>query len=75
MQPLVVLDTVSMIYGKGAQAVPAIEEISLNIHRGEFIAVVGPSGCGKSSLMKLISGLHPAAAGDVVIDGSSLIAP
>ena len=69
MQPLVVLDTVSMIYGKGAQAVPAIEEISLNIHRGEFIAVVGPSGCGKSSLMKLISGLHPAAAGDVVIDG------
>ncbi|NBS12113.1 MAG: ATP-binding cassette domain-containing protein, partial [Gammaproteobacteria bacterium] len=68
MEPLVVLDSVSMVYGKGATAVPAIEDISLSINRGEFIAVVGPSGCGKSSLMKLISGLHPAAAGQVVID-------
>jgi NitT/TauT family transport system ATP-binding protein len=50
-----------MAYGRGAAAVKAIEDVTLDIQRGEFIAVVGPSGCGKSSLMKLISGLHPAA--------------
>jgi len=75
MQPLVVLDSVSMVYGKGPSAVPAIDTISLSIQRGEFIAVVGPSGCGKSSLMKLISGLHPAAAGQVVIDGQVVERP
>ena len=56
-----------MAYGRGAAAVRAIDEVTLDIARGEFIAVVGPSGCGKSSLMKLISGLHPPASG--ALDG------
>jgi NitT/TauT family transport system ATP-binding protein len=68
MEPLVVLNNVSMAYGQGAAAVPAIEDVSLTIDRGEFIAVVGPSGCGKSSLMKLISGLHPTSAGILTVD-------
>lgn len=58
-EPLVELDNISMAYGKGDAAVRAIEDVTLSIDKGEFIAVVGPSGCGKSSLMKLISGLHP----------------
>lgn len=68
MKPLVVLENVSMAYGQGGAAIPAIEDISLTINRGEFIAVVGPSGCGKSSLMKLISGLHPTCAGMLTVD-------
>ena len=58
-----------MAYGRGAAAVRAIEEVSLEIARGEFIAVVGPSGCGKSSLMKLISGLHAPASGSLLVEG------
>ena len=64
-----------MAYGRGAAAVEAIQDVSLDIARGEFIAVVGPSGCGKSSLMKLISGLHPSAAGRVTFEGKPVAGP
>jgi NitT/TauT family transport system ATP-binding protein len=64
-----------MAYGRGSSAVKAIEEVSLDIARGEFIAVVGPSGCGKSSLMKLISGLHPPASGDLLVEGKRVSGP
>ena len=64
-----------MAYGRGAAAVKAIEEVSLDIARGEFIAVVGPSGCGKSSLMRLISGLHPVASGALTVEGKPVSGP
>jgi NitT/TauT family transport system ATP-binding protein len=64
-----------MVYGRGAAAVKAIEEVSLGIRQGEFIAVVGPSGCGKSSLMRLISGLHPPLAGTLTVEGRPVTGP
>jgi NitT/TauT family transport system ATP-binding protein len=75
MAALVSLDNVSMAYGKGSQAVPAIEQVTLDIKKGEFIAVVGPSGCGKSSLMKLISGLHPVSQGRLTVHGQVVDRP
>ena len=72
---LVTLDRVSMAYGRGAAAVRAIDDVSIDIARGEFIAVVGPSGCGKSSLMKLISGLHPALTGTLTVEGRPVTGP
>jgi NitT/TauT family transport system ATP-binding protein len=64
-----------MAYGRGAAAVKAIEDVSLGIAKGEFIAVVGPSGCGKSSLMRLISGLHPPLAGVLTVEGKPVTGP
>jgi len=64
-----------MAYGRGAAAVRAIDEVSLEIARGEFIAVVGPSGCGKSSLMRLISGLHPPLGGSLTVEGKPVAGP
>jgi len=64
-----------MAYGRGAAAVRAIDEVSLEIARGEFIAVVGPSGCGKSSLMRLISGLHPPLGGSLTVEGKPVTGP
>jgi NitT/TauT family transport system ATP-binding protein len=72
---LVKLEKVSMAYGRGAAAVRAVEDVSLEIAHGEFIAVVGPSGCGKSSLMKLISGLHRPASGLLTLDGKPIAGP
>jgi NitT/TauT family transport system ATP-binding protein len=64
-----------MAYGRGGAAVRALEGVTLDIARGEFIAVVGPSGCGKSSLMKLISGLHPVASGVLTVEGKPVSGP
>jgi NitT/TauT family transport system ATP-binding protein len=64
-----------MAYGRGAAAVRAIDEVTLDIARGEFIAVVGPSGCGKSSLMRLISGLHPPLGGKLTVEGKPVTGP
>jgi NitT/TauT family transport system ATP-binding protein len=74
-ETLVRLERVSMVYGRGGTAVKAIEEVSMQVAHGEFIAVVGPSGCGKSSLMRLVSGLHPPAAGTLTVEGRPVAGP
>ncbi len=74
-EPLVTLEHVSMVYGQGANAVKAVDDLTLTIHKGEFIAVVGPSGCGKSSMMKLISGLAPVAGGRLTLEGKPVTGP
>lgn len=50
----------------------ALEEVSLQIGRHEFVAVVGPSGCGKSTLMHLIAGLDRPTTGEITVAGLSL---
>ncbi len=75
MPALVRLDRVSMAYGRGHTAIHALEEVSLEIGKGGFIAVVGPSGCGKSSLMRLISGLHPPLSGNLSVEGKPVKGP
>jgi lipoprotein-releasing system ATP-binding protein len=57
-----------MAYGRGAAAVKAIQDVSLSIARGEFIAVVGPSGCGKSSLLYILGLLDTPDAGRIAIE-------
>src|SRR3954471_6508308 len=48
----------------------AIRDVDLKVRRGEFVTVVGPTGCGKSTTLALVSGLHAATDGDVVVNGS-----
>ena len=58
-----------------AQGQFAVEDISLQVKQGEFIAIVGPSGCGKSTFMKLATGLKRPSRGSVVIAGQPVIGP
>ena len=53
----------------------AVEDITLKMDEGEFIAIVGPSGCGKSTFMKLATGLRRPSRGTVVIDGREVAGP
>ena len=53
----------------------AVEDISLQVTQGEFIAIVGPSGCGKSTFMKLTTGLKMPSKGSIHIDGAPVTGP
>ena len=53
----------------------ALENVSLNVARGEFISVVGPSGCGKSTLLKILAGLIPRSGGIVEVGGLPVQGP
>ena len=53
----------------------AVEDITLRMQEGEFIAIVGPSGCGKSTFMKLCTGLRPPTKGTVIVDGRQVAGP
>lgn len=55
-------------YNGSAEPVAALQEVSLEIQQGEFVAVVGPSGSGKSTLLSVIGGLNHPTAGKVVVD-------
>jgi NitT/TauT family transport system ATP-binding protein len=58
-----------------AQGHYAVEDISLQVGSGEFIAIVGPSGCGKSTFMKLTTGLKMPSQGTIHIDGQPVTGP
>jgi NitT/TauT family transport system ATP-binding protein len=53
----------------------AVEDISMKVESGEFIAIVGPSGCGKSTFMKLATGLKMPSKGNILIDGKHVTGP
>ena len=53
----------------------AVEDISLQVREGEFIAIVGPSGCGKSTFMKLATGLKRPSRGSIMIGGQPVTGP
>ncbi len=63
----IVLTDVAKSYGKGDKAIPAIESITLEIARGEFLSILGPSGCGKSTLLMMIAGLVPPTRGSIEV--------
>jgi NitT/TauT family transport system ATP-binding protein len=48
----------------------AVQDVDLTVDAGEFVAVVGPTGCGKSTTLSLVSGLHPASSGEVLVGGA-----
>ena len=56
-------------FGAGAQAVRALDGVSLEVPRGQFLAVVGRSGSGKSTLLNLAAGIDTPSSGEVWIDG------
>ncbi len=70
--PMVRAVNAQKVYNSGAVQVHALRGVSLEIPRGEMVAIMGPSGCGKTTLLNCFSGLDDLTSGDVLIEGVSL---
>ena len=63
---------VSKIYGEGDTRVTALNDVSLEVNKGDFIAIMGSSGSGKSTLLNIIGGLERLSGGEVILEGSRI---
>ncbi len=63
------LEDVSVVFGRGDNPITALSPTTLEVERGDFVALVGPSGCGKSTILKLVSNLIQPSTGVVLVGG------
>ena len=69
MQPLITIKDLGRKYVIGAETIHALKSVSLNINKGEFVALMGPSGSGKSTLMNLLGCLDTPTKGEYILNG------
>ncbi|MBK8000728.1 MAG: ABC transporter ATP-binding protein [Verrucomicrobia bacterium] len=70
--PLIRLENISRRYQMGGETIHALREVSLNIERGEYVAIMGPSGSGKSTLMNLLGCLDTPSSGRYDLNGTDV---
>lgn len=75
MQPVLHIHEVSKTFHTDQQITPVLDGISLDVHEGDFTAVIGPSGCGKSTLLKIVAGLDCEYDGNVLLKGEPILSP
>ncbi|WLW53424.1 ABC transporter ATP-binding protein [Streptomyces sp. YU58] len=73
-QPVLRLQNLTRVHGSGATEVHALRGIDLDVHPGEFVAVMGPSGSGKSTLLTIAGGLDTPTSGQVFVEGTDITA-
>lgn len=73
MNNILRIDKLSKNYYSKDGVVVAIDNISLDINEGEFIAIVGPSGCGKSTLLNIIGGIDTKSGGEIIMNNDMKI--
>ena len=71
-QTMIQIKEVSKSYRRDSISIPVLSNISLNVPKGEFLALMGPSGSGKTTLLNLIAGIDRPDRGDVIVNGTSI---
>jgi len=69
---IVRVEGLTKTYGSGEAQVKALDNVSLTINKGEFVAIIGPSGSGKSTLLHMLGGVDRPTSGKVFIDGTDI---
>ena len=69
MPPLITVKDLGRKYVIGAETIHALKSVTLNINKGEFVALMGPSGSGKSTLMNLLGCLDTPTKGEYILNG------
>ena len=72
---LLKLDKVNMEFSDGKDTLQVLNDISIEVNKGEFITILGPSGCGKSTLLNLIAGFEKPLSGEVLFLGEKVEGP
>ncbi|MDQ0418899.1 putative ABC transport system ATP-binding protein [Croceifilum oryzae] len=72
MSGKVVLENISKWYGEGATFVKAVDQVSLHVQKGEFVAIIGPSGSGKSTLLSIMGALLSPSEGRFLLDNQDV---
>ena len=68
-RPLMLLDSVSKVYGDGEIAVHALRDVDFTLERGDYLAIIGSSGSGKSTLMNIVGCLDQPTSGHYLLEG------
>lgn len=66
------VEALTKVYGKGENAVRALDHVSFSVEKGQFVAIIGPSGSGKSTLLHLLGGVDRPTSGKVFMDGKDI---
>ena len=72
MATLINVQNVSKSYWRNNIEIPVLNNITINVEQGEFLALMGPSGSGKTTLLNLIAGIDKPSNGDIIIDGTNI---
>jgi len=72
MATLINVQNVSKSYWRNNIEIPVLNNITINVEQGEFLALMGPSGSGKTTLLNLIAGIDKPSNGNIIIDGTNI---